>query len=342
MQNLTKDITLSEKSRIHFLDVSRSIAAFLVVFAHCFINNSEVRLYIYAFHMPFFFLVSGMLHKSSNYKKYFRKLLLPTVFFIAIFILLSVPLYWSGIWNYEAQFGHPLPSTFVSIFTEEVKLTIFYLVSGGKFANHYCWFLIVLFEVKILADWIIKIESKINRLLILFFYLLIFGVLVKSHTKHLWIINSFMAFPFYYIGIKSKKYLIHLTTLNKCHILFFIALIATIILTSINGRISMMGATFGRLFFPFSFVLFYINGIIGSLMIVMLSITISSFHHREGKIFTQLSKSLLSILGFQGLFIPFVYDKVSILEALLITPLIMGICYFIHILITKKIPFIYA
>lgn len=52
--------------RIVFLDTSRAMAMFLVVFAHLYASDSKECLYIYAFHMPFFFFVSGMLHKEMS------------------------------------------------------------------------------------------------------------------------------------------------------------------------------------------------------------------------------------------------------------------------------------
>ena len=56
-----------ENNRILYLDYARTIALFLVVFAHLYSVDSSVKLYVYAFHMPFFFIVSGMLHRDSDY-----------------------------------------------------------------------------------------------------------------------------------------------------------------------------------------------------------------------------------------------------------------------------------
>ncbi len=82
------------KERILFLDYARTIALFLVVFAHLYSVDSNVKLYIYAFHMPFFFIASGILHKDENIihlvKKLIKKLLIPFCIFLFIgYVFLS-------------------------------------------------------------------------------------------------------------------------------------------------------------------------------------------------------------------------------------------------------------
>lgn len=56
---------MSENNRIIYLDYAKVICAFLVVFGHLFEGGTPIRNFIYCFHMPFFFLVSGMLDKNK-------------------------------------------------------------------------------------------------------------------------------------------------------------------------------------------------------------------------------------------------------------------------------------
>ena len=78
----------SGPSRVFYIDASRCIALFLTVYAHLYAVNSNVRLYIYAFHMPLFFLISGYLHNNTKledlFQKLLKKLLVPFLFFLAI------------------------------------------------------------------------------------------------------------------------------------------------------------------------------------------------------------------------------------------------------------------
>ena len=54
--------------RIPMLDYARLLTAFLVIYGHLFPYepNNYVRVFIYQFHMPLFFVISGMLHKYNG------------------------------------------------------------------------------------------------------------------------------------------------------------------------------------------------------------------------------------------------------------------------------------
>ena len=60
------------KERIVFVDYARALGIFLVVFAHCLQKYCDgmdfSNHFIYSFHMPLFFVISGMLlsRKSIN------------------------------------------------------------------------------------------------------------------------------------------------------------------------------------------------------------------------------------------------------------------------------------
>jgi acyltransferase len=69
--------------RYDYIDISKGIGILLVVWAHIMITGSTHRV-IYAFHMPLFFLLSGMLFKRERFsgfasfiKKRSKRLLLP-------------------------------------------------------------------------------------------------------------------------------------------------------------------------------------------------------------------------------------------------------------------------
>ena len=47
--------------RIAFLDCAKVVTAFLVVFVHCYDTYNALCVHIKAFHMPLFFVISGML-----------------------------------------------------------------------------------------------------------------------------------------------------------------------------------------------------------------------------------------------------------------------------------------
>ncbi len=62
---------MGNKERLNYLDVSKGIGILLVVLAHIYAFNSEINrellvTWIYSFHMPLFFIISGMLLKYKN------------------------------------------------------------------------------------------------------------------------------------------------------------------------------------------------------------------------------------------------------------------------------------
>ena len=56
-------------NRLSELDILRGIAIFLVVFGHI-THIAELRNYIWGFHIPIFFFISGLLFKPDKYNSF--------------------------------------------------------------------------------------------------------------------------------------------------------------------------------------------------------------------------------------------------------------------------------
>lgn len=56
------------KQRISWIDVTKGIAIYLVILGHSLIGL-KVNDYIFAFHMPLFFIASGLLFREKSIKK---------------------------------------------------------------------------------------------------------------------------------------------------------------------------------------------------------------------------------------------------------------------------------
>ena len=67
-----------DKERIKFLDSAKGLAICLMVFAHAIAWNladyQSVISFIYSFHMPLFFLISGYLTSEPIKEQYFNKI----------------------------------------------------------------------------------------------------------------------------------------------------------------------------------------------------------------------------------------------------------------------------
>jgi acyltransferase len=85
--------SVQSKKRIHWIDICRGIAIILVMYGHLFASDKS-RYFIYSFHMPLFFFISGLVFKPVMDKsflsityKYIKQLLIP-YFIFAIFTYL--------------------------------------------------------------------------------------------------------------------------------------------------------------------------------------------------------------------------------------------------------------
>lgn len=81
--------------RVSWIDICRGVAILLVLYGHLF-NTDNQRYLIYAFHMPLFFFISGLVFKPPSQKsiieiskKYSKQLLIPYVIFALLTYLFA-------------------------------------------------------------------------------------------------------------------------------------------------------------------------------------------------------------------------------------------------------------
>ena len=308
-------------SRLFFIDASRSIALFLTVYAHLYSVNSNERLYIYAFHMPLFFLISGYLHNDTKpivlFRKLSKKLLVPFVFFLAIGYLYFV------ISSRSLRFD---------VIFDSLKGII---LGKSIIANDILWFLLALFWVRFIGNLIILYPVVSLPAVAVFIVLFIFRI------NWLYLGSAFMALPFYLIGHYGKIIIdsisaIHMKVLIACFLFF-----TSFLITSYNGRVSIMATTYGnsgnRIV---DILLFYLNGLIGSISVICLALCLPSPCY----IISRIAEGSMSILGFQ--FIPIMIwirtigHNQPFLLSILFTILIMTGCLLFDSIIKKKAKFL--
>ena len=97
MNTATTTLSPSPKERLTVFDAAKGLGILLVVFAH--INYTpEALIYIYSFHMPLFFLISGIFFNSKKYtfgqfvKNRFFRLICPYLFFYSAILLITFAL----------------------------------------------------------------------------------------------------------------------------------------------------------------------------------------------------------------------------------------------------------
>lgn len=106
---------MTKGSRIDYLDIAKGIGILLVIVGHIPYVSEPIRQYIVSFHMPLFFIISGMLIRytrsyQGNIKSFIgrkvRNLLLPYVFFSVAYIAIEfcrILIKDTGEWNNLAE-----------------------------------------------------------------------------------------------------------------------------------------------------------------------------------------------------------------------------------------------
>ena len=146
--------------RISWIDVARGIGIILVLQGHA-LSAHVYRHFIYAFHMPLFFFISGLLfdykknNLATNLKKSVKGILIPYF----IFALLSYFLWW--IENANLRFE-------ITAFLNHLS-GILYGNSSSLFFNIVLWFLPCLFITKM--GFVLLTNFIKNEKLIIFFLL---------------------------------------------------------------------------------------------------------------------------------------------------------------------------
>ena len=149
-----------------------------------------------------------------------------------------------------------------------------------------------------------------------------------------------MAFPFYFIGFYASKYYVKADfktpCIWKCIVFALLCAFLCVMMTKLNGRISMSVFLFGKTRFPLNVALCYLNGVVGSLMIVFLSFLFTM----DNRFVTMAANSLISILGFQqpilylveydggngNYLISFLLSALIMIASIVLNQLILKIC----------------
>lgn len=255
-------IDLSGK-RLSWLDVGKGLGILLVIFAHTELPY-EIKKYIYTFHVPLFFFLSGYLFSSDN---------LPfKTFFTKKFKGLIVPYLWFSLITYLW-----LVLKFIVGLTGDAKVDIlyapilgtFYAIrdSAGSIHNGTLWFVACLVCVELLFFLFIQMSrGNVKTLSLMLFVSSIIGYTYSIYiAKPLpWSIDAALsAVVFYGIGYLLKEYQVVLEKLMNFKyvvVLFLINMVAG----SLNSMIDIFYNKLGN------YILFYTAAISGILLVVVL------------------------------------------------------------------------
>ena len=222
------------------LDIARGIAIIFMVIGHCYSQNNIVLTWIYAFHMPFFFVISGALHRGKKFDiiHQLRRTFIPYFSFEILYAVFLAALNFK-----DAHF---------TVFYASITKTI--LLKG----NSATWFLPCLFLTKVLFE----LSKKAGRFqLCIVTVLFISAFFLPPDWPLIVLARSLIGLGFYTAGVYGQNLL-------KQHINAF-ALVVMLVFYCISAKFNGMVSLYSL---DFSYrVLYTINGLIGSYLLIKLS-----------------------------------------------------------------------
>jgi fucose 4-O-acetylase-like acetyltransferase len=322
----------NSKTRIHFFDIAKGILIIMVVFGHVMPENAFLHTFIYAWHVPAFFLINGMLLSHTNYiSKKFSKILTNGLskiilqYFIFGILLLLTRWAFSGF--------------DISVLRWQViDLFLFWGIGAT-------WFLPTLFLAQVIyfiaKKFASKIESKFSflnyRIILLFiglcFFLIPFIVPIETAIIKV-LFRSFIAAFFIIIGDSLLPYVMKFkhSTSPFIKIIFFLlsaTISISIFLLTKNPDLSLQVLKISN---P---LIYFANAIFGAISIIFVALVIDILNS---------SNYLHKILTFFGLHSLNIMGTHQILQLILFIPIpnnyLLNIAFCILILIAE-LPIIF-
>lgn len=329
--------------RPNFLDYSKAIGILLVIIGHLpYVYGMQfqnipiwnVAHAVTLFHMPLFFIISGVLFKPCEYKLLIKKninqLLIPYVL-LSIIVLIIGSVLDFALGNFSI---HKLLSQSIGV------ITIYDLYGIGSYS--YCsplWFCVALFFVKIIANGVIYRKNRLCLIILL--CLLGGGTMYISNVIPLRIDSAIVGFIFFIIGYLFKdkinridgfqiKTLLLLTFISGA----FLCLMAYFNLDFNNKQcLSITANYYGS--YP---ILFLFSGICGSILIFSISEICSKF---KSKIVLITSNGTIIILAFHKLILKGLSntcDVDNVLSLITISAITLMLCLPLILFSGKYLP----
>ena len=276
-----KDKKAQNNKRIGYIDTLRGLAMILVLVGH---NDTSLTKYIYSFHMPLFFFISGLVYKNDNsdfkefVKKRFKGLMIPYFSLALLLYFLWMPLMHT---QEIVLYRENMIRNFIGIFYSQGSVNMAWGLQ--------LWFLPCLFVTSIIFYFISKIKKK--------FFMIISIILVSSigffinstlRVDLLWSFDiALVGVLFYGSGFLLKDKLGNYKFKVKDSICVCVGFTFFLLLNKVNGRVDMYSGNYNNI------ILFIANSLLGIYMVVAIS---KSIHC--GKIINFIGTNTIIILAF--------------------------------------------
>lgn len=341
--------------RIEWIDTAKAIGMLLVFYGHYVEkisyfegeNGTSIKqfAFIYSFHIPLFFIISGFFAKRPKNKfEYVKKLFFQRIIPVFSFALIFIP-----IWLINNKYNEG------SFLLKEIFNKGISYLGGSPQLDFITWFLICLFTAELFAGLfnLVSNSRTVNLMSGLLFLVLGYYIIeniskISSFTGiglNFWYVHeSLIAIGFYLIG--NWIYFVISKIETKLYWIFYVLIPITLFLIVLsnfymkNSSIVIMAISNHGDFIPF-----VINSLLGTILIISLGIIIP-----PNRIMNFIGSNTLILLGLNGAFYHFINLPVAkwtfvnnswwfiTLNCVLMTSLSLILCYPFIFLMNKYLP----
>lgn len=304
--------------------MAKLIGLVLVCFCHIPMPEGNFHIWVYSFHMPLFFIISGVFFSPDKFsiKKSTTQLLVPFVIFNIIACVITTII---GV----------LATGTISIpnITSNLILKSNYIIGPS-------WFLISLFILRIYCGLVLKYLSSFWLVSSAVLVMIIFIITYKSEFWSVLSVGStVLGLPFYLLGYYFKGIFVEEKRINKWWLP--IAALGLSVPAIYNGQVGIHAHDFGQ-----NIVLFIIFGLTGSLLII----TLSRYIKFPSRILSVFMDGALFIICFHTLIFEYfilAWNKLTndfsgntIIEKIVVTVLVFIVSYPTILLMLRYTPFL--
>ena len=143
---------MTTRARLDYVDIAKAIGIFFMVLAHQRIYKYEWTV-IYSFHMPLFFILSGMFFNENkgireNISSAFKRLIIPYF----VFNVLNLAISWSHPYfhpdlYYNMSIGESFKSAMIGTLLGDETIRPYSYMPNNKL-----WFLVALFNMRLICS----------------------------------------------------------------------------------------------------------------------------------------------------------------------------------------------
>jgi acyltransferase len=297
-----------KNSRLEWVDWTKILGMLLVVLGHMNIAKQDIE-YIYSFHMPLFFFLSGYLEKDKGLKKIISRSYQSLVVPYLLLCMLSYP--W---WYFVAYHRHPelfhngvVTDALVKPFLG-IVFGVGYNTKWSTVINIPLWFLLGLFWCRVLNR-ILWLTAKAKATYYLLEVALLVGLVLFLKTLKVDLLfsidSALLAMPFFAIGYLLKNTKIYNSKRKWLYMLTAIATAPlTYILSTHYGKVDINLFEFGS-----NILLFYLLGLLGSISFIALGLFLTGL---SSKISAFFSSGMILILAFHWMLASIIIDALHL------------------------------